>query len=77
MENNEKNTAPNAGKTIRRNTANRRKRTSNTQKEVKAEIVKKSNESKKIRKTKKKGRKVQDIVTGWKKNKEKKNNKKS
>ena len=72
MENNEKNTAPNAGKTIRRNTANRRKRTSNTQKEVKAEIVKKSNESKKIRKTKKKERTVQDIVADLKQNKEKK-----
>ena len=72
MENNEKNTAQNAGKTIRRNTANRRKRTPNTQKEVKAEIVKKSNENKKIRKTEKKERTVQDIVADLKKDKEKK-----
>lgn len=72
MENNEKNTAQNAGKTIRRNTSNRRKRTSNTQKEVKAEIVKKSNESKKIRKTEKKERTVQDIVADLKQDKEKK-----
>ena len=36
MENNEKNTAQNAAKTIRRNPANRRKRTLNTPKEVKA-----------------------------------------
>ena len=59
-------------KTIRRNTANRRKRTPNTQKEVKAEIVKKSNENKKIRKTEKKERTVQDIVADLKKDKEKK-----
>ena len=72
MENNEKNTAQNAAKTIRRNTSNRRKRTSNTQKEVKAEIVKKSNESKKIRKTEKKERTVQDIVADLKQDKEKK-----
>ena len=72
MENNEKNTAQNAAKTIRRNPANRRKRTPNTQKEVKAEIVKKSNESKKIRKTEKKERTVQDIVADLKKDKEKK-----
>lgn len=72
MENNEKNTAPNAAKTIRRNPANRRKRTLNTQKEVKAEIVKKSNESKKIRKTEKKERTVQDIVADLKQDKEKK-----
>ena len=72
MENNEKNTAQNAAKTIRRNTPNRRKRTSNTQKEVKAEIVKKSNESKKIRKTEKKERTVQDIVADLKQDKEKK-----
>ena len=72
MENNEKNTAQNAAKTIRRNPANRRKRTLNTQKEVKAEIVKKSNESKKIRKTEKKERTVQDIVADLKQDKEKK-----
>ena len=72
MENNEKNTAQNAGKTIRRNTANRRKRTPNTQKEVKAEIVKKSNENKKIKKTEKKERTVQDIVADLKQDKEKK-----
>ena len=72
MENNEKNTAQNAAKTIRRNAANRRKRTLNTQKEVKAEIVKKSNESKKIRKTEKKERTVQDIVADLKQDKEKK-----
>ena len=72
MENNEKNTAQNAAKTIRRNPANRRKRTLNTPKEVKAEIVKKSNESKKIRKTEKKERTVQDIVADLKKDKEKK-----
>ena len=72
MENNEKNTAQNAGKTIRRNPANRRKRTPNTQKEVKAEIVKKSNESRKIRKPEKKERTVQDIVADLKKDKEKK-----
>ena len=47
MENNEKNTAQNAAKTIRKNPANRRKRTLNTPKEVKAEIVKKSNEIRK------------------------------
>lgn len=75
MENNEKNTAQNAGKTIRRNTPNRRKRTPNTQKEVKAEIVKKSNESKKIRKTEKKERTVQDIVADLKQDKEKKTRK--
>ena len=72
MENNEKNTAQNAAKTIRRNPANRRKRTPNTQKEVKAEIVKKSNESRKIRKPEKKERTVQDIVADLKKDKEKK-----
>lgn len=72
MENNEKNTAQNAAKTIRRNPANRRKRALNTQKEVKAEIVKKSNESKKIRKTEKKERTVQDIVADLKQDKEKK-----
>ena len=72
MENNEKNTAQNAAKTIRRNPANRRKRTLNTPKEVKAEIVKKSNESKKIRKTEKKERTVQDIVADLKQDKEKK-----
>ncbi len=72
MENNEKNTAQNAAKTIRRNQANRRKRTLNTPKEVKAEIVKKSNESKKIRKTEKKERTVQDIVADLKQDKEKK-----
>ena len=72
MENNEKNTAQNAAKTIRRNPANRRKRTPNTQKEVKAEIVKKSNESRKIRKPEKKERPVQDIVADLKKDKEKK-----
>ena len=75
MENNEKNTAQNAAKTIRRNPANRRKRTPNTQKEVKAEIVKKSNESKKIRKTEKKERTVQDIVADLKQDKEKKTRK--
>ena len=72
MENNEKNTAQNAAKTIRRNPANRRKRTLNTPKEVKAEIVKESNESKKIRKTEKKERTVQDIVADLKQDKEKK-----
>ncbi len=72
MENNEKNTAQNAAKTIRRNPANRRKRMLNTPKEVKAEIVKKSNESKKIRKTEKKERTVQDIVADLKQDKEKK-----
>ena len=72
MENNEKNTAQNAAKTIRRNPANRRKRTTNTQKEVKAEIVKKSNQSRKIRKPEKKERTVQDIVADLKKDKEKK-----
>ena len=72
MENNEKNTAQNAAKTIRRNPANRRKRTLNTPKEVKAEIVKESNESKKIRKTEKKERIVQDIVADLKQDKEKK-----
>ena len=72
MENNEKNTAQNAAKTIRRNPANRRKRTLNTPKEVKAEIVKKLNESKKIRKTEKKERTVQDIVADLKQDKEKK-----
>ena len=72
MENNEKNTAQNAAKTIRRNPANRRKRTLNTPKEVKAEIVKKSNESKKIRKIEKKERTVQDIVADLKQDKEKK-----
>ena len=72
MENNEKNTAQNESKTIRRNPANRRKRTPNTQKEVKAEIVKKSNESRKIRKPEKKERTVQDIVADLKKDKEKK-----
>ena len=72
MENNEKNTAQNAAKTIRKNPANRRKRTLNTPKEVKAEIVKKSNESKKIRKTEKKERTVQDIVADLKQDKEKK-----
>ena len=72
MENNEKNTALNAAKTIRRNPANRRKRTLNTPKEVKAEIVKESNESKKIRKTEKKERTVQDIVADLKQDKEKK-----
>ena len=72
MENNEKNTAQNAAKTIRRNPANRRKRTINTPKEVKAEIVKESNESKKIRKTEKKERTVQDIVADLKQDKEKK-----
>ena len=72
MENNAKNTALNAAKTIRRNPANRRKRTLNTQKEVKAEIVKKSNESKKNRKTEKKERTVQDIVADLKQDKEKK-----
>ena len=72
MENNEKNTAQNAAKTIRRNPANRRKRTPNTQKEVKAEIVKKSNESRKIRKPEKKERTVQDIVADLKQDKEKK-----
>lgn len=75
MENNEKNTAQNAGKTIRRNPANRRKRTPNTQKEVKAEIVKKANESKKIRKPEKKERTVQDIVADLKQDKEKKTRK--
>ena len=40
--------------------------------EVKAEIVKKSNESKKIRKTEKKERTVQDIVADLKQDKEKK-----
>ena len=72
MENNEKNTAQNAAKTIRRNPANIRKRTLNTPKEVKAEIVKKLNESKKIRKTEKKERTVQDIVADLKQDKEKK-----
>ena len=72
MENNEKNTAQNAAKTIRKNPANRRKRTLNTPKEVKAEIVKESNESKKIRKTEKKERTVQDIVADLKQDKEKK-----
>ena len=72
MENNEKNTAQNAAKTIRRNPANRRKRTLNTPKEVKAEIVKESNKSKKIRKTEKKERTVQDIVADLKQDKEKK-----
>lgn len=72
MENNEKNTAQNAAKTIRRNPANRRKRTLNTPKEVKAEIVKKSNESKKNRKTEKKERTVQDIVADLKQDKERK-----
>ena len=72
MENNEKNTAQNAAKTIRKNPANRRKRTLNTPKEVNAEIVKKSNESKKIRKTEKKERTVQDIVADLKQDKEKK-----
>ena len=72
MENNEKNTAQNAAKTIRRNPANRRKRMLNAPKEVKAEIVKKSNESKKIRKTEKKERTVQDIVADLKQDKEKK-----
>ena len=72
MENNEKNTAQDAAKTIRRNPANRRKRMLNTPKEVKAEIVKKSNESKKIRKTEKKERTVQDIVADLKQDKEKK-----
>lgn len=72
MENNEKNTAQNAAKTIRRNPANIRKRTLNIPKEVKAEIVKKSNESKKIRKTEKKERTVQDIVADLKQDKEKK-----
>ena len=75
MENNEKNTAQNAAKTIRRNPANRRKRTPNTQKEVKAEIVKKSNESRKIRKPEKKERTVQDIVADLKQDKEKKKRK--
>ena len=75
MENNEKNTAQNAAKTIRRNPANRRKRTPNTQKEVKAEIVKKSNESRKIRKPEKKERTVQDIVADLKQDKEKKTRK--
>lgn len=76
MENNEKNTAQNAAKTIRRNQANRRKRTLNTPKEVKAEIVKKSNDSKKIRKTEKKERTVQDIVADLKQDKEKKTTRK-
>ena len=75
MENNEKNTAQNAAKTIRRNPANRRKRTLNTPKEVKAEIVKKSNESRKIRKPEKKERTVQDIVADLKQDKEKKTRK--
>ena len=75
MENNEKNTAQNAAKTIRRNPANRRKRMPNTQKEVKAEIVKKSNESRKIRKPEKKERTVQDIVADLKQDKEKKTRK--
>ena len=75
MENNEKNTAQYAAKKIRRNPANRRKRTPNTQKEVKAEIVKKSNESRKIRKPEKKERTVQDIVADLKQDKEKKTRK--
>ena len=75
MENNEKNTAQNAAKTIRRNPANRRKRMLNTPKEVKAEIVKKSNESRKIRKPEKKERTVQDIVADLKQDKEKKTRK--
>ena len=75
MENNEKSTAQNAAKTIRRNTTNRRKRTPNTSKEVKTEIVKNLNESKKIKKTEKKERTVQDIAADIKKDKEKKTRK--